>query len=175
MITLYLAMIDSPEEQTKFTQIYERYRNLMFYAANGILQDEPLSEDVVQNAFLRIAKNIRKIGDVESPATKRFVVVITENVAKSMYIGEKKHFGHEEFSEDVHHRGNRDTVITNVIANELTRRIMNLPDKQRKILYLYEIYGCKYSEIAYLLGMKEPAVRKQAQRARDTLKERSHD
>lgn len=175
MIAFYLAMIDSPEEKNKFTLVYEKYRNLMFYVANGILKDELLSEDAVQEAFIRIAKNIRKIDDVNSPSTKRFIVIIVENVAKSMYVKHRNSSDHEEFCDDMNYKVNVDSVFTNVSAKELVEEILNLPEKQRKILYLYEIYGYKYSEIAYLLGMKEPAVRKQAQRARDTLKERSHD
>lgn len=175
MIAFYLAMIDSPEEKNKFTLVYEKYRNLMFYVANGILKDELLSEDAVQEAFIRIAKNIRKIDDVNSPSTKRFIVIIVENVAKSMYVKNRNSSDHEEFCDDMNYKVNVDSVFTNVSAKELVEEILNLPEKQRKILYLYEIYGYKYSEIAYLLGMKEPAVRKQAQRARDTLKERSHD
>lgn len=175
MIALYLAMIDSPEEKTKFTLVYEKYRNLMFYVANGILKDELLSEDAVQEAFIRIAKNIRKIEDVDSSSAKRFVVIIVENVAKSMYVKQRNSSGQEEFRDDVNYKVNDDSVFTSVSAKELVDEILKLPEKQRKILYLYEIFGYRYSEIAYLLGMKEPAVRKQAQRARDILKEWNHD
>lgn len=170
MLAVYLVMMDSPEEKTKFTLIYEKYRNLMFYVANGILKDESLSEDAVQDAFLRIAKNIRKLGDVDDPATKRFVVVVVENAAKDTFVKEKAHSENEEFFEDIHYKGNDDSVVTRVEANELVEEILRLPEKQRKILYLHEIYGYRYNEIANLLNMKETAVRKQAQRAKEVLK-----
>lgn len=49
---LFLALLDSPEEQEKFTEIYDQYRHFMWYVANQKLQDEHLAEDAVQEAFL---------------------------------------------------------------------------------------------------------------------------
>ncbi|EGT4060805.1 sigma-70 family RNA polymerase sigma factor, partial [Clostridioides difficile] len=55
---IYLSIIDSEEEKDKFEKIYEKYKKLMFYIANQILQDEQLSEDAVHNAFLKIIDNL---------------------------------------------------------------------------------------------------------------------
>ena len=84
MLPLYLAMIDTDEDRTKFAALYERYSRLMFYIARQILSDEQLSEDAVQEAFLRIAKNMHKVGDVSCPQTRNFSVIITRNVAITM-------------------------------------------------------------------------------------------
>ena len=84
MLPLYLAMIDTDEDRTKFAALYERYSRLMFYIARQILIDEQLSEDAVQEAFLRIAKNMHKVGDVSCPQTRNFSVIITRNVAITM-------------------------------------------------------------------------------------------
>ena len=40
---IYLAMIEGPEERSKFEQIYEKYRALMFYRARQIRSTRPLS------------------------------------------------------------------------------------------------------------------------------------
>ncbi len=37
---IYLAIIDSAENQSKFETIYYAYRDLMYYTANKILGDE---------------------------------------------------------------------------------------------------------------------------------------
>lgn len=41
---IYLAMIEGPEERSKFEQIYEKYRALMFYRAKQILGDDRWTE-----------------------------------------------------------------------------------------------------------------------------------
>ena len=57
MLNIFLSLIDSDEDKAKFSNLYEQYKNLMFYIARDILKDEHLAEDAVQEAFIRIAKN----------------------------------------------------------------------------------------------------------------------
>lgn len=71
MIALYLALVDE-EQKDKFEQVYYKYRNLLYYVAYEILQNERDAEDAVQEAFLRVAKNIAKISDTYSNETKNF-------------------------------------------------------------------------------------------------------
>ena len=56
MLTFYLSLIETEEDKSKFENIYETYRKVMFYTANQILKDEYLAEDAVHSAFLRILK-----------------------------------------------------------------------------------------------------------------------
>ena len=48
---IYLQMIDTPEDRSKFEQIYLEYRGLMFHVANEILHNEQDAEDAVHQAF----------------------------------------------------------------------------------------------------------------------------
>lgn len=84
MLNLCLTLIDADEDKIRFTKLYEQYRHLMFYIAQDILKDEHLSEDAVQEAFLRIAKNFQKVGEILCPETRNFTVIITRNVALTM-------------------------------------------------------------------------------------------
>ena len=60
---LYLQMIDTSEDRSKFEQIYIEYRDLMFYVANRILDSDQDAEDAVHEAFLKVAENIKKLGN----------------------------------------------------------------------------------------------------------------
>ena len=51
MMTLFLTLLDAKEEKSKFDKLYEKYRKLMHYVAKGILTDDQLAEDAVQEAF----------------------------------------------------------------------------------------------------------------------------
>lgn len=62
---IYMMMIDSESDQSKFEQIYMKYKGLMFYVANDILHNEHDAEDAVHQAFIKIAENIKKINKVE--------------------------------------------------------------------------------------------------------------
>ena len=51
---LYLAMIDSYADKSKFEILYSEYKNLMYYTANRILRNSSDAEDVVHQAFLKV-------------------------------------------------------------------------------------------------------------------------
>ena len=53
MIALYLSLIDEELQKKKFEKVYYRYRNLMYYIAFQVLNNERDSEDSVQE-LLRI-------------------------------------------------------------------------------------------------------------------------
>ena len=48
---IYLQMIDTPEDRSKFEFLYMEYRGLMFHVANKILHNEQDAEDTVHQAF----------------------------------------------------------------------------------------------------------------------------
>lgn len=51
MLVIYLSMLNGQEDKNKFELLYEKYRKLMFYIANNILNDEYLAEDAVHQTF----------------------------------------------------------------------------------------------------------------------------
>ncbi len=82
---IYLQMMDSPEDRSKFERLYLEYRGLMFHVANEILHNEQDAEDAVHQSFLKVAENMEKIGDPISPRTQGYLVTIAENRAIDLY------------------------------------------------------------------------------------------
>lgn len=169
MLPLYLSMIDTDEDRAKFAALYERYSRLMFYIARQILDDEQLSEDAVQEALLRIARNMHKVGEVSCPQTRNFTVIITRNAALTL----KKQAcqaAEEELDVLDRARGNIDELFEQVSKKQLTECILKLPDIYRDSLYLYHLYGYSLGETASLLGTSLENVKKRVQRARAMLR-----
>ena len=52
---VYLQLIDTAEDRSKFERLYEQYKQLMFYTAFQILKRPQDAEDAVHHAFLSIA------------------------------------------------------------------------------------------------------------------------
>ena len=90
MLTLYISMLDDPEEQRKFEQLYVSYRQMMFYTANKVLKDEYEAEDAVHQAFLRIMKHMNEIDENDEGRTKAFLTIVTRNIAIDMYRRRKR-------------------------------------------------------------------------------------
>ena len=55
---VYLSLLATPEEQSKFAALYQRYHLLMLRAARRMLPSEADAEDAVHQAFVTIAERI---------------------------------------------------------------------------------------------------------------------
>ena len=84
MLMLYLQMLDTPEEKVRFEEIYLKYRDAMFRAADGILHNDQDAEDAVHNAFLRIIKKFSRFQNIPAKDLAPQVVVIARNEAISL-------------------------------------------------------------------------------------------
>ena len=160
---IYLQMIETQEEKTKFEQIYFEYRGLMFYIAESILHNEHDAEDVVHDAFVSIAENIVKIGDPVCPKTKAYVVTIVERKAINVY---RRKCRRSETSFDEETIGLR---VEYSKAHAIARCFSLLPKRYRHVLSLKYRYGYDSREIARLLNITESNASKLIQRAKVKL------
>lgn len=169
MLNLYLTLIDTDEDKLRFTALYQQYRHLMFYIAREVLCDEHLSEDAVQEAFLRIAKNFHKIGEIPCPQTRNLVVIITKNIAITMV----SHNNNKEIDTytQIEEPATSNDIFETVSNRILVECILQLPEIYRDSLYLYHIYGYSFREVSNLLSISVETAKKRVQRARRLLKE----
>ena len=78
---IYLQIIETDEDKSKFEQIYETYRGLMFHTAFKVLTHEQDAEDAVHHAFVKIAENITKISE---PVKKLTILCVQKHIAMSL-------------------------------------------------------------------------------------------
>lgn len=160
---IYLQMIDSPAEQSKFKVLYTQYKDILYATAYSILRNEQDAEDAVHHAFVKIAENIKKISAPECPKTKGYVVTIVENTAINLYRRKKRHpavpFNEETVGLSVDYTG----------SNELARCMAKLPARYRQVLLLKYHHGYTTREIAKMLGLTASNAAKIEQRAKAKL------
>ena len=65
MLLFYTLLIEEDDDKAKFEKIYTLYRKKMWYTANSVLSDSYLAEDAVHNAFIGIAKNMKRIEEID--------------------------------------------------------------------------------------------------------------
>lgn len=167
MLAVCLSVIDEKIQKNKFEKLYYRYRNLMFHIAFGILNHEKDSEDALQEAFLRIAKNMDKIGEVDSKETKNFVSIIVKREAMKIY--DKKRKRSEVFETELNGEtdNNRQETFferqpeegSEKIINEIAYAIEELPYKYSSIMSLKYVMGYSGKEISAITGLSETNVR----------------
>jgi RNA polymerase sigma-70 factor (ECF subfamily) len=171
---LFLALLDSPEEQEKFTQIYQQYRHFMWYVANQKLQDEKLAEDAVQEAFLALTRHLDGIEDIHSPRTKKYLATIVRSKAVDIL---RRSRPEEEFSEetaDLQNLKEQDMLehyLKKENYNYLVSCILELDDSYRTIFEYKYIYRMSDEAIGNLLGISAKNVNVRYYRARKKLQD----
>ncbi len=169
---VYLTLLDTQEEKSKFERIYIHYRQLMFYIAKNILDDEFLSEDAVHDAFINIAKSLENISDAICPRTKRYVVIIVRNISLNML---KK----QKLSEDIEDMGEyisdelvlEDEVLSKISFDFIIDQNTRLPVIYKDVLYLSYVEDLNTNEISNLINISNETVKKRLQRGRKKLAE----
>ena len=167
---IYLSLIDTPEEKSKFEKLYYAYRYTMKYVAFNILKDDKLSEDALQEAFIRIAKNISKINQEICPQTKAFVVIIIRNVALTMLSKETKK-SYADIDVDDFISNSQTDSLESYNCSKIVECIKALPSIYSDILTLKLVYEYSAKEISLLLKLPDETVKKRIQRGLVILQE----
>ena len=162
---LYLQMLETPEEKSKFEQLYLEYKGLMFHVAYEILHNEQDAEDAVHQAFVKIAENIKKIDDPICPKTHSYVVTIVEHEAIDQYRRIKRRRT-VPLTDELH-----GIEVAYDGENALAACILKLPARYREMILLRYHHGYSVREIAEILGLSLPTAIKLNQRAKKKLED----
>ena len=161
---VYIQMIETPAEKSKFETIYLMYRQCMYQTAFSILKNSQDAEDAVHSAFVKIARSMQKIGKPESYETKGFVVTVVRNTAIDLYRKKQAH-------PDAQYIETMDSVQETYDGeNAVARCIAKLPERQQNVLILRYVYGYDLREIAQMLGVTYKNAAQIEQRAKTKLR-----
>lgn len=160
---VYLQMIETESDRSKFEQLYYKYRSYMFYAAKRILQNEYDAEDAVHTAFESIAKNMDKIAEVDCPKTRAYVVIIVERKSIDL-LREKKHLSDGDPEIELSQIG-----VDGIPDGTLAFALKKLPSRYREALLLRFYMGYSAKETADIMEISHENVRKILVRARNAL------
>jgi len=156
----------------KLGLLYERYKKRLFGFFYQMNHDSALSEDLVQNVFMRILK-YKHTYTVESKFIT-WMFQIARNVNYDNFKKNSKTRYHTDISEITNKITSTDDIHEQIILEENTS-ILNvalnkLSFEKREILIMSKFKELKYSEIATIIGCSEGAARTKAHRALNDLK-----
>ena len=169
--------MDTEEEQDKFEALFHRYRGMMFSTVKDIIKDKHISEDIVQEALIKIANNINKVNDdIHSNDAKSFILTITKNTALDYYRKNVKRMEVEcfieEFEENVFCDFDEDFASKLDDENKTIFVIKSMKDTYRDIFILKYVHGFENEEIAKLFNITEETVRQRISRGKKMLEEK---
>ena len=173
MLPVFLTLIDEPNDNEKFDQIYSEYRNKMYYKALSMLRNPALAEEAVQESLLKIAENISKISLKNRSQTASFIVIIVRNTCLNMLKSERDNEKDElddkmpDISMDVLGK-----IMSNSGYDFLVQAVDQLESIYSDVLMLKAVMGYSCEEISKLLGIPRKTVDTRIYRAKKLLKER---
>lgn len=144
------------------TQAVDGYSDTVYRIAFNITKNPHDAYDVVQEVFLRLIKNRKKIK--ESGHLKAWLIRVTVNCARTSAKRASKNaaLSLDEISEIIPANEEKsETLLAYVFA---------LPEKYRTVLYLFYYEDMKISDISNALGISESAVKLRLRRGREKLK-----
>ena len=137
----------------------DNYGDMLLRFAYSYMKNMYDAEDVVQEVFIQLLKNMDKVESEEHK--KHWLIYVARNICrnklKSSWL--KKHVEmtvvpyYDEYKED------------NVI-----NKVLGLPLKYREVIYLYYYQNYNTVEIAHMIDKKEATIRSLLSRGRKILK-----
>jgi len=139
----------------------EQFGDTIYRVAMNMLKNEPDTQDVFQDVFLRFVKHKKKFASLEH--AKAWFIRVTINCCKDFFRKQKNH--HDLDSA-------RDIKATATKQYGMTEHVWELDEKYRIVIHLHYYEQYKISEIAELLKENENTIKTRLSRARKILKEK---
>jgi len=170
VITAALAMIRDESQRNELADFYERHKDRFFDIAFSRLHNNEDAEDVVQEAFSKIALHPEKFFEISHNKRVAYFDVIIRNTAIDIFRKKNRH-PDSELSTDIpdNELELEDKIIGEISCDELKRFISSLPPLQKNVLELKAVYDLSISETAELLSISETAVRQRLYNARRAI------
>lgn len=172
---IFTAMIDNPEDQSKFVLLYETYKSSLYAVAYDVVKNEFDAEDIVQQSMLKI---IKILSDIEMDAlkeksTKNLLITITKNTALDLYRKRKRECEVlETLPPNKSFKNVEDIIIENSDYQNLIEVIESMDEKYREVLRLRCMHHLTPKETSEVLNITEMNVNTRLTRARKILMEK---
>lgn len=147
------------EEQ--FSQVAERYLDLVYRIALNALRDHADAEDAAQNVMVRLWRSGTVFQDEEH--LRRWLARVTVNECRRLAVQpwRKRTVPLEE---------QQAPAFDDPAQSQVWEAVAALPPKYRLPLYFYYCEGYTVSEVGELLGLKPSTVQTRLARGREKLK-----
>jgi RNA polymerase sigma-70 factor (ECF subfamily) len=167
-------------DEAAFRALVERYQDLVYNTALGVVQNESDAEDVAQEVFIQVYRSIGSFKSEAKLSTWIYRITTTRALDLLRARKSKKRFGllkrlwetpeesPVENIQDFNHPGV--LLERKEQAAQLMAAIAQLPENQKVAFVLHKLEGLSYLEIAEVMGNTLPAIESLMHRARLNLR-----
>jgi len=160
-------------QEDRFDQLYDKYVQLVYWAAYGVSRDKDDASDAVQTVFLRAYQHLDQLFAMTEPQQKGWLY----RVAVNFSIDQKRKKGRSIPTEDAildlapvdESTLPEATFLSQEQQNQVRRAVEQLPENYRQPVMLYYFAGLSYHEISSLMSISEGTLKSRMSRARTLL------
>jgi RNA polymerase sigma-70 factor (ECF subfamily) len=152
-----------------FETLYRKYSRLCYKSAYAILNSHALSEDAVQDAFLKLSRNMSLVQNLSGRKIGVFFIILGRSCALDIYRREHKRLAKEDAGIDLIEIAAPDEMVSRERYDDLRRHIDELPPVYSDTMTLRFVLGYTNNEIAKFYGVKTATVEMRLYRGKQLL------
>ena len=164
MLAMFLAMLESEEDQRRFTKLYEAYEKKVYAVALRILGDPVRAEDAAQQTWFQLLKRWDRVSALPWEETEGYAVTAAKNCALDILRAERRTTAFPEDWDPPAPEDRQDEY------DYLVSLIRALPEGYRRVLELKCVEEQTNKEIARRLNINESTVASRVMRGRAMLR-----
>ena len=150
-----------------FDEIIEKYKDIVFRMVYMHIGDFHKSEDITQEIFIKIYRNLSKFRGDSSLYTWIYKIAI--NTIRTY--GSKDKELYLDYYEDIPDDAwDESKLLEGIQKANVVSLIQSLPNKYKEVLILYYYQDLKVEEISYITGEPPGTIKSKLHRGRNLLK-----
>ena len=155
-----------------FDSIYTDYSRLVYWAAYRVLNDKEMTEDVTQNVFITVLKNMADIASLPDAQLKGWLYRVAVNAA----VDAKRRNGKEVLSDEPvgaevadDSAPPEEQVMKKMLYSAVRETLQGMDETYREPLMMFYYSEMSVKEIADALDISEGTVKSRMSRGRKIL------
>lgn len=163
-----ISQMEDNDDQAFLMDIFDRYYPLMLSRARKMLREG--ADDAVQNAFVRLIRNVSKLRSLPAPALVVYITKTVNSAALDLmdYDARRKHWGIDDENEAVSDSASspEQIMLNREMASYVSKALSMLSDFDRNLLYYYLETDFTTEEIASMMSIAPKSIYTYISRAR---------
>lgn len=151
--------------QEQFDFVYKEYAKELLQIAYGYTKNKEDSIDIMQNAYIAVLESNKRFESNEHIKYFLIRVTINESINFVKSYSKKKVLCNNDIIMNI------PETKKDELPYDISEIVNILPEKYKTIIVLYYYDGMKIKDISKVLKIKESAVKKRLERARNLVKE----
>jgi RNA polymerase sigma factor (sigma-70 family) len=158
-------------DQRGLSHIYERWFDTLHKLALGITKEEDPAQEIAQDSFIKIWKQVDKSGFVNDLVVIAWLRTTTRNGALNYLRGKHETSSIDNVEIHSQEENAEEAIIQKETISGVTKFLKYLPTECRRIMEMLFVEGVKAREIASLLKIAISTVKNQKARGLQTIKD----